>query len=309
MAGVPAVGLPAVGLPAPARNQPSPWMATSSALPVVWMAPLVIRLSIVPSVTPRPIWAELAPPKPAPEAELVRISCWSWSLNVVRAPLKPTVLTLARSLAATSSMTCWVFRPETALNIPRIMGASLSWGLDPRLPQGRSGRDSADDGRVDVGEHVLAHGLRVDRGDHGLVADGDDERRPVEKDHGLPCALRGRAVHGAVQAREGLRARVDAPALHPLERVAGELHALRALLEHLGERGARGRGGFARARRGDAGADGRDERGIVDRRAHMTLVSWPVVRPATPATVRVGTAPERSTASTLPVVVTPLASW
>src|SRR3954463_11367973 len=251
MAGVPAVGLPAVGLPAPARNQPSPWMATSSALPVVWMAPLVIRLSIVPSPTPRPIWAALAPPKPVPEAELVRISCWSWSLNVVRDDLKPTVLTLARSLAATSSMTCWVFRPETALNIPRIMGASLSWDVNPRLPPRRSGRSgSADDGRVDVGEHVLAHGLRVDRRDDGLVGDGDDERRPVHHDHGLPRALGRRALHGAVQAGEGLRRGVDAPALHPLERVARELHAGRPLLEHLGERGALGGSGLTRARRG-----------------------------------------------------------
>src|SRR3954468_24776041 len=137
-------------------------MATSSALPVACTAPPLIWLSIEPSVTPRPTWAELEPPKPLPEAELVRITCWSWSLNVVRAPLKPTVLTLARSLAATSSMTCWVFRPETSANIPRIMGASLSWDLDPRLPHRRSGRDSADDGRVDVGEHVLAHGLRID---------------------------------------------------------------------------------------------------------------------------------------------------
>src|SRR3954454_5839078 len=265
MAGATAVGLPAVGLPAPERNQPSPWMATSSALPVVWIAPLVMRLSIVPSATPRPIWAALEPPKPTPDAELVRICCWSWSLNVVRADLKPTVLTLARSLAATSSMTCWVFRPETALNIPRIIGTSPSLGFGPRLPHRRSGRAGSvglsgrnrrsrlrDDGGVDVGEDVLAHGLRVDRGDHGLVADGDDERRPVEKDDGLPCALGGRAIHGAVEAREGLRAGVDAPALHPGERMAGELHALRALLEDLGERGPLRRRG-RRARRGDAG--------------------------------------------------------
>src|SRR4051794_23758730 len=292
-------------------------MATSSALPVVWMAPLVMRLSIVPSATPRPICAALAPPKPTPDAELVRICCWSWSLNVVRADLKPTVLTLARSLAATSSMTCWVFRPETALNIPRIIGTSPSLGFGPRLPHGRSGRVGSfglcgrtrrsrlrDDGRVDVGEHVLAHGLRVDRGDHGLVADGDDEGRPVEKDHGLPCALRGRAIHGAIQARQSLRARVDAPALHPLERVAGELHALRALLEDLGERGALRLHGRT-SRRRDAGADGRDERGIVDRRAHTTLDSLSVVMPDTPPMVRVGASPERSTDSTLPLTTSP----
>src|SRR3954462_5712755 len=168
MAGVPAVGLPAVGLPAPERNQPSPWMATSSALPVVWMAPLVMRLSIVPSATPRPIWAAFAPAKPTPDAELVRICCWSWSLNVVRADLKPTVLTLARSLAATSSMTCWVFRPETALNIPRIIGASLSWDVNPTSSKGGPVGWLGNYCRIDVGEHVLAHGLRVDRGDHGL---------------------------------------------------------------------------------------------------------------------------------------------
>src|SRR5947208_1489571 len=273
--GVAAVGLPAVGVPAPVRNQPSPWMATSSALPVAWTAPPVIRLSIEPSVTPRPIWAELAPPKPAPEAELVRMSCWSWSLNVVRAPLKPTVLTLARSLAATSSMTCWVFRPETALNIPRIMCASPSfggWGSPTSSTEVRSG--SADYGRVDVGEHVLAHGLRVHRRDDGAVADGDDEHRAVHEDHGLPRALGGRALHGAVQAGEGLRGGVDAPALHALERVPRELHAGGPLLEHLGERGALRGGGRPRARRRSGGrADGRDERGVVQRRSHDTSVS------------------------------------
>src|SRR3954447_26322306 len=251
--GVATVGLPATGVPAPVRNQPSPWIATSSALPVACTAPPLIMLSIVPSVTPSPTCAELAPPKPAPEAELVRMSCWSWSLNVVRAPLKPTVLTLARSLAATSSMTCWVFRPETALNIPRIIGTSPSLGFRPRLPQRRSGRDSADDGRVDVGEHVRAHGLRVDRRDDGLVGDGDDERRPVHQDHGIPRALGGRALHGAVQAGEGLRRGVDAAALHPLERVARELHAGRPLLEHLGKRGALRRSGLTRARRRSGG--------------------------------------------------------
>src|SRR3954451_23243667 len=235
--GVATVGLPATGVPPPVRNQPSPWMATSSALPVACTAPPLIMLSIVPSVTPSPTCAELAPPKPAPEAELVRMSCWSWSLNVVRAPLKPTVLTLARSLAATSSMTCWVFRPETALKIPRIIGTSpLGVGSPTSSKEVRSG--SADDGRVDVGEHVLAHGLRVDRRDDGLVADGHDERRPVQEAHGLPRALGGRALHGPVEAGERLRRGVDATSLHPLERVARELHAGRPLLEHLGERGA-----------------------------------------------------------------------
>src|SRR4051795_1313443 len=131
--GTAAVGLPATGTPLPARNQPSPWTATSSALPVAWMAPELIMLSMEPRATPRPIWAALEPPKPAADCAEERISCWSWSLNVVRLDLKPMVLTLARSLAATSSMTCWVFRPDTAENMLRIMGASPSLYLRPPL--------------------------------------------------------------------------------------------------------------------------------------------------------------------------------
>src|SRR3954452_15159371 len=142
-------------------------MATSSALPVACTAPPVMRLSTVPSVTPRPTCAEFVPPTPAPEAELVLNVCWRASLKVVRDDLKPTVLTLARSLAATSSMTCCVLRPEMAENMPRIMGASPSLGSF-RLPRGGPA-GSADDGRIDVCEDVLAHGLRVDRRDDGLV--------------------------------------------------------------------------------------------------------------------------------------------
>ena len=105
-------------------KKPSPWMPTSIALPVDWNVPVVIRLSIDDSCTPRPTWAGLAPPCVALGAAPPR---WSWaseSLNVVRADLYPTVLTLAMSFAVTSSIVWWFFRPLIAANMLRIMGAS-----------------------------------------------------------------------------------------------------------------------------------------------------------------------------------------
>src|SRR3954464_4375624 len=135
------------------------------------MAPAPMTLSMEPSVTPRPTCAALAPAKPADDCEPPRSVCWSWSRNVVRPPLKPTVLTLARSLAATSSITCWVFRPETAENMLRIMGASPSLGSPASSREVQPGLGSvlSEDCGIDVGEDVLAHRLRVDRRDHGLV--------------------------------------------------------------------------------------------------------------------------------------------
>ncbi len=69
------------------RKKPSPWIITSSGLPVDCEAPPVIRLSIEPSVTPRPTWAAFAPPAPPPGPEAPRCSWVSESLNVVRADL------------------------------------------------------------------------------------------------------------------------------------------------------------------------------------------------------------------------------
>src|SRR5690349_15073871 len=120
-------------------------MATSSALPVAWTAPADMLLSIVPTEAPRPICSAFVPPTPAPEAELVFRVCCRASLNVTRPPLKPTVLTLARSFAATSSMVCCDLRPEMAEYMPRIIGTSPSLGSF-RLPQGGPAGFSSVDG-------------------------------------------------------------------------------------------------------------------------------------------------------------------
>ena len=103
------------------RNQPLPVMATSYGLPVDWKAPLVMRLSIEPSWTPRPIWADFAPALPVVAEAPERCSWASESRNDVRLALKPTVLTLARSLAVTSSMIWWLRSPLMAEYMPRIM--------------------------------------------------------------------------------------------------------------------------------------------------------------------------------------------
>ena len=124
---------PAVGVLLDTRNQPVPVMATSYGLPVDWKAPLVMRLSIEPSWTPRPIWADFAPALPV-VAEAPERCIWaSESRNDVRLALKPTVLTLARSLAVTSSMIWWLRSPLMAEYMPRIMrGISFR---ELRLPQ------------------------------------------------------------------------------------------------------------------------------------------------------------------------------
>ena len=72
--------------------------------PVDWNAPELMRLSIEPSVTPRPTCAAFEPPDAAFAAAPARWVCESASRNVARLDLKPTVLTFARSFAVTSSM-------------------------------------------------------------------------------------------------------------------------------------------------------------------------------------------------------------
>ena len=75
------------GVPVATRNQPCPWIATSSTLPVDWIAPVPMRLSMEPSCTPRPTWAAFVPPCVPLVPEPPR---WIWlseSRNVVRADL------------------------------------------------------------------------------------------------------------------------------------------------------------------------------------------------------------------------------
>src|SRR3954470_5584026 len=71
----------------PMRNQPSPEIATSNVLPVVWRAPPVIRLSIEPTPEPRPTCAAFEPPWLAFGAAPPRWSCDSESRNVMRLDL------------------------------------------------------------------------------------------------------------------------------------------------------------------------------------------------------------------------------
>jgi hypothetical protein len=68
-------------------KKPSPWIATSSGLPVDCRAPPVIMLSIEPRPTPRPTWAAFVPPLAPEEPDAPRCSWVRESLNVVRADL------------------------------------------------------------------------------------------------------------------------------------------------------------------------------------------------------------------------------
>src|SRR5918998_658622 len=111
--------------PVPTRNQPSPWTARSSALPVVCSAPPCMRLSIEPSCTPRPTWRALEPPWTAFGAEEPDCICESESLKVVRPDLKPVVLTLAMLFDVTSSIVWWDFSPLMAENMLRSIGRFL----------------------------------------------------------------------------------------------------------------------------------------------------------------------------------------
>ena len=60
MEGTPVVGV-APGVPEPTHRKPSPWIATSSVLPVFCSEPALMMLSIEPTSTPRPICCGLVP--------------------------------------------------------------------------------------------------------------------------------------------------------------------------------------------------------------------------------------------------------
>src|SRR6476620_11175492 len=193
------------------------WVAAIGAVgsPVDCSEPVVIRLSIEPTVTPRPTCSGLEPATlplgPAP----ARTSCESSSTNVVRWALNPTVSTLARLLAVTSSIVWCASKPLIAAYMPRIIGASLPFAASSQrssracvvLP-----RSSCDHGAVDVCEHVLAHVLGSHRRDDGVVRDRHHVCGAVNEDHGVPGALARRARHAAGQAVEHRLGQLD-PAL------------------------------------------------------------------------------------------------
>src|SRR5919204_6446633 len=294
------------------RNQPEPWMATSYGLPVDWNAPLVMRLSIEPSWTPRPIWADFAPAVPVVAEAPERCSCASESRNDTRLALKPTVLTLARSLAVTSSMIWWFFSPLIAEYMPRIMGGASFRGCSGLLREVRPVGGwivLRDDCGIDVGEDVIAHGGAIDRRDDGPGLDGDDEGHVVDEDDGLAGALGGGAVDAVLQAGEGLGIEVDPAALDACLGVAAELDGARLLAEDVGERraarcGRPRRRARARPRRSSRGgrADGRHERGVVRDGRHCTSTMSVGRTPPCPLMVSTGPfAPPKSTFSTTPL--------
>ena len=104
------------------RKKPSPWIATSSGLPVVWMAPAVIMLSMLPRLDAEADLGDVG------AAEGGGRGGWSRARAARGRPrsspartLNPMVLTLAMLFAVTSSIVWWTRRPLIAENIPRIM--------------------------------------------------------------------------------------------------------------------------------------------------------------------------------------------
>ncbi len=120
------------------RNQPVPWTARSSGLPVDWIAPEPVMFWIAPTWTPSPICWAFVPPRVVDGPLAPACVCESASLKLVREPLKPTVLTFAMSFAVTSSMVWWARRPLIAANkllimvwfalLPALRPWGSSWG-------------------------------------------------------------------------------------------------------------------------------------------------------------------------------------
>ena len=98
------VGGVVLTLPLATRSQPLPWIATLVASPVDSTPPAVITLSIEPTCVPRPTWSGFVPAL-KPFAVVPAATSWeSSSENWAVWALYPTVSTLARLLAVTSSI-------------------------------------------------------------------------------------------------------------------------------------------------------------------------------------------------------------
>src|SRR3954464_2043383 len=144
----------------------------SLARPVFWVEPWP-KLGVMPAtLTPSPTCAGLVPAVSPLGAEPLRSTCDSVSSKTVVLLLKPTVLTLAMLLPATSSLVWWALRPEMAENMERSMrGAPRVWvggagvgrrGWPAEGSGGRQGHlgDAAErDG--DTADHGLGLGLRA----------------------------------------------------------------------------------------------------------------------------------------------------
>ena len=164
-------------------------------------------------------------------------------------------------------------------------------------------------------KQVLAHVRGVDGSDDGAVGDGDDEGGAVDEHDGRARALGRGAVDAVAEALQRRLAHVDAAALEALQGVAREGDVLGLRLQDVGEGGAldgrrvagaaRSRGRRRRPRRRDAG---RQQRGVVDRRAHCaprTPVTATGGIPSTPSIVSVGPSCVKATFWTTPVAGVP----
>src|SRR3954469_24291073 len=134
------------------------------------------------TLTPRPTWAGLVPAVSPLGAEPLRSTCDSVSSKTVVLLLKPTVLTLAMLLPATSSLVWWARRPEMAENMersmrgaPRVGGrcAGSGGGGGPGRRGGSSGGSGGRQGHLgdaaerdgDTADHGLGLGLGAGAGD------------------------------------------------------------------------------------------------------------------------------------------------
>src|SRR4051794_14886529 len=219
------------------------------------------------------------------------------------------------SAAVTSSMTWCALRPLIAANMLRIIWASSPCDAASSVRSGRLVWSSlpyffllerlGDYGRVDVGENVVLHVVAIDRRDDGAIADRHDECRVIDEDDRLARALAGGTVDPLAKARDRRLPHLDPATLDALDRMAGELDALR-VAQDLPERragrrrhAARGLHGRVERRRQRAG---RDDRRVVRELAHRTWVTAAAAMPPLPSTVRVAMPSlSMSTAETTPV--------
>src|SRR4051794_31059555 len=183
----------------------------SLARPVFWVEPWPKFVVMPATLTPSPTCAGLVPAVSPLGAEPLRSTCDSVSSKTVVLLLKPTVLTLAMLLPATSSLVWWALRPEMAENMERSMRGAPRVGVGVqesgvRWPaQGSGGRqghlgDAAErDG--DTADHGLGLGLRTGAGD----LDGADRaglRRAVGVGVGDVVPDEGTGAQRALQGQQ-----------------------------------------------------------------------------------------------------------
>src|SRR5919107_1186091 len=149
----------------------------SLARPVFWVEPWPKLVLMPATLTPRPTCAGLVPATSPLGAEPLRSTWDRVSSKTVWLPLKPTVLTLAMLLPATSSLVWWARRPEMAENMERSTGGLLAiggrWGGAGSAGGGAGGDEHGGDGAGDGGAVVVGVG-------DVLAHQGTGAQRPLE---------------------------------------------------------------------------------------------------------------------------------